>query len=296
MRYNATRSEIQSEDYMLTGAYQVTDKLSMALGVDIDSSTVDLEKKVSQGVQADGNFRLKGKHDGVGLRVAGLYKMNERHQFGLMYRASTEHKYKGTVMLDDLNAGGSNYAGIFGGTSFSTDVVSKVDLPQSVVLGYSYRPTSKWVFNIDVEWTDWSSYEEFEVDYPALNDTNDPTGFQRQILNDGNPAAKDWDAVIATALGVEYMMTDRFRLRGGFYYHQNPVPAATWSPMLPDADSHAFTTGFGYDIKKNLTLDFSYGAMFYNDRNVTNSVTSGTINGDYEQTVNLVLATLTYKF
>jgi len=293
MRYSATKSEIQSKDYMITGAYEVTDKLSMALGVDIDASMVDLQKKVelvSTGGTGDGDFRLKGTHNGVALRIAGLYKLNERHQFGLMYRSTTPHKYTGTVMLNNIT-GAYAGPGVFNGSSYQTDVISKLNLPQSVVLGYSYRPTSKWIFNVDAEWTDWSSYEEFEVAYPDTISAG-----ARSVLQAGNPASKDWHSVIATALGAEYKLTDRLRLRGGFYYHQNPVPAANWSPMLPDADSHAFTTGFGYDIKKDLTFDFAYGAMFLNKRNVTNSVASGTISGTYEQWINLIFASVTYNF
>ena len=97
-------------------------------------------------------------------------------------------------------------------------------------------------------------------------------------------------------MGAEYKWTDSFRLRGGFYYHQNPVPEANWSPMLPDADSHAYTAGFGYDITKALTFDFAYGAMFYNKRKIDNAVASGTVNGTYEQWVNLILASVTYSF
>jgi long-chain fatty acid transport protein len=299
MRYVSTKSVIQSKDYMLTGAYKVTDQLSMALGLDIDASMVDLQKKLMQLGDADGNFRLKGTHNGFGGRIAGLYKLNDKHQFGLMYRTQTRHKYAGTVMLDELNAGGSNYAAIFGGASFQTEVTSKLRLPQSVVVGYSYKPTAKWIFNVDAEWTEWSSYKRFEVAYPSLNDTNDPTGLQRAVLNGGNPAPKDYDDVIAVALGAEYAMSDRLRLRGGFYYHENPVPASTWSPMLPDADSHAFTAGFGYDIKKNLTFDFAYGAMFYNTRNVDNTVgdaSGGGIDGEYKQFSNLAFASVTYNF
>jgi long-chain fatty acid transport protein len=263
---------------------------------------VDLQEKIHQVGDSDGNFRLKGDHNGVALRIAGLYKLNERHQFGLMYRSTTPHKYTGTVMLDQLSAvpqaslGGASYQFAFGGSSFQTDVIAKLNLPQSVVLGYSYRPTSKWIFNVDAEWTDWSSYEEFELAYPSLNNTNDPTGLQRAILNNGNPTNKDWHSSMAYATGVEYKMTDRFRLRGGFYYHQTPDPAVTWGPMLPDADSHAFTTGFGYDITKDLTFDFAYGAMFLNKRNVTNTVSSGVGNGTYDQWINLVFASVSYSF
>ena len=294
MRYSATKSVIASKDYMLTGAYEVNDKLSLGLGVDIDASMVDLQKKMdltsTGGTNGDGNFRLKGYHNGVGLRAAALYKLNEQHQFGLMYRSTTPHKYRGTVMLDNIT-GAMAGAGYFGGSSFQTDVVAKLTLPQSVVLGYTYKPTSKWLFNFSAEWTDWSSYEEFELAFP-----DNITAGARGALTTGNPKPKDWHSVMAYATGVEYSMTDRFRLRGGFYYHQNPVPAANWSPMLPDADSHAFTAGFGYDIRKDLTFDFAYGYMVYNNRTISNSVDGSVGNGKYKQWINLVLATVTYKF
>ena len=54
--------------------------------------------------------------------------------------------------MHELNGFGSNFEGIFGGTSFETKVAEEFELPQSVVLGYSYQPDNKWTFNIDVEW------------------------------------------------------------------------------------------------------------------------------------------------
>ena len=71
---------------------------------------------------------------------------------------------------------------------------------------------------------------------------------------------------------------------------------ANGAPRLPDADSHAFTTGFGYDITKALTIDFAYGARIYNDITVSNSVVSVSIRLAYEQLVRLLVPAVTYKF
>ena len=71
-----------------------------------------------------------------------------------MYRSPVKHKYRGDVNLSDLNAAGFNYLAIFGGTEYDTPITLELTLPQSIVAGYSYRPTNKWVFNYDVEWMD----------------------------------------------------------------------------------------------------------------------------------------------
>ncbi len=291
-KYNTTRAEMTNYDYLITGAYQVSEKLSLAVGLDIDDSKVDKQKKLYQGA-VDGNFRLKGASTAYGFRVAGMYKMNEKHQFGLMYRSMMEHKYVGKVHLDDLNAGGSNYQAIFGGTSYETDVISKSRLPDSVVLGYSFKPAPKWTFNADVEWMNWSLNNKEELAYPG--ETN---ATRLAILNDGNPVSRDWHSSWSAALGTQYDLSEKTRLRTGYYYHQSPIPNDTWEPNLPDSACHGVTLGVGYDLRKDLTLDVAWSGIYYEKRKVENAVnaTFGGINGTYTQWSNLMYASLTYAF
>jgi long-chain fatty acid transport protein len=301
-RYNATQSSVANKDYLLTAAYKVSDQFSVALGMDVDDSTVDKQKKLSQGLGADGNFRLKGDSMALGYRIAAMYKINDQHQFGLMYRSAIEHKYKGRVNADDLNtstaldlnADGtpeSNYNTVFGGSSYQTDVISKSTLPQSIVLGYSYKPDSKWTFNADLEWMDWSSTQNEILTYP--NETNPD---RLAVLQNNVPTSRDWNSVIAVALGTQYNVSDRFRVRTGYFYHQSPIPNATWEANLPDSDSHGVTLGTGYDIRRDLTLDLAWSGMIYEKRKINNAVAGGGISGTYEQWVNLLYATATYKF
>lgn len=290
-RYNATKSLLQNRDYLLTVAYKLNDQFSVGLGFDVDDSTVDKQKKLSQGAGPDGNFRLKGDSTAAGYRIAGMYKINDRHQFGLMYRSAIEHKYKGKVQLDDLNdAGTYPYQTIFG-SSYATDVVSKSTLPQSIVLGYSYKPTSKWTFNADLEWTDWSSTQDEILTYPY---ESDPT--RLALLQNGVATSRDWNSVLAASLGTQYDISDRFRVRTGYYYHQSPIPNATWEANLPDSDSHGVTLGAGYDIRRDMTLDLAWSGIMYKERKINNDVAGGTISGTYNQWSNLLYATLTYNF
>ena len=91
--YTATRSDVTNTDVMFSGAYKLTEKLSLGLSLDHDYSAVNKSKRLQQTGGTDGDFQLKGKTGGWGYRLAALYELNEHHQFGLQYRSPIEEKY-----------------------------------------------------------------------------------------------------------------------------------------------------------------------------------------------------------
>ena len=294
-RYASTKADLQAKDVLLAGAYKINDKLSFGASLDYVYAFVNKNKKLRQLGGDDGNFQLKGRdNDNWGYRLALLYELNERHRFGAMYRSPIRVKYRGKAMLDHLNASGANYQAIFGGTSYSTDFTSESTLPQSIVAGYCYKPNEKWTFEADLEWMDWASTEQELVLYP--NETN---AVRLAVLNTDNPASKDWEAAFSFGLGTEYKASDTLRLRGGYFYHQSPIPEQSFDTALPDSDSHSVTVGFGKDLNKNMTLDFAYTAMFYQERDVNNNVgvsLGADIDGEYSAFTNLYMLTFTYGF
>ena len=297
-RYSMIHNEFENKDFMLVGAYKVNDQLSIAIGADNDDSKIEKRKKLSQANGVDGDSQLKAKDNAWGFRVATLYKVNERHQFGLMYKSPIHHTYKGKQYFGNLNTSstfgaGVSYQSVFGGTSFETKVTYKLVLPQLVVLGYSYKPTNKWTLNADLEWQDWSSTKHSIISFPDVDAT------QASILATNNPQSRDWKSTWGGALGAEYAFSDQMRLRGGYVYHQSPIGQDTWDTAFPDANSHSITTGLGYDLSKNLTVDLAYVGSLYETRKINNNVDSGfgaNFNGKYKQFANIVTATLTYKF
>ena len=301
LRYDTTKATIMDQDYMLTASYKITDQWSFAAGPDNDFSMADKNKKLQQASGTDANFKLKADDDAWGYRLATMYKLNNQHQFGLMYRSRISHTYTGDAYLDKLDSSATltglglssnSYQGVFGGTSYRTKATEKFTLPQSVVLGYSFKPTSKWTFNLDLEWMDWSSVKQEVLNFPNESDPS-----RLAILTGSNPIRHNWHSAWSEAIGAEYAVNDRLRLRGGYYHHDSPIPKDTWDPNLPDANSHGITTGFGYDLTSHLTIDIAYSALIYEQRNINNTVSSpNTVNGKYTQFINLGLVTLTYKF
>lgn len=122
---------------------------------------------------------------------------------------------------------------------------------------------------------------------------------QAAILATDNPTQRSWKSVWAESLGTEYAITDKFRVRGGYDHHQSPVPKGTYDTAFPDSNYNAITTGFGYDITKNITFDIAYVAVIYQSRDINNTqgaALGAALAGKYSEFVNIGSASLTYKF
>ncbi len=301
-RYSMTHSEFENKDALLTGAYKITDQWSVGVGIDNDDSKIEKSKKLKQGgIGDDAGVQLKAKDNAWGYRLSTMFKLNNQHQFGLMYRSAIHHKYEGKLYFDGLNDNGNifgagvGYQTVFGGSSFETKATQKFTLPQSVVLGYSFKPTTKWKVNFDLEWLDWSSVKQSAINFPDVTDST-----QSLVLAANNPQSKDWRSVWSESIGVQYSATDYLRLRAGYAYHQTPIAKdSNWDTTYPDNNSHSFTAGLGFDLNPHLTLDLAYVGDLYETRKVETSQDStfgANLSGEYEQFVNLGLATLTYKF
>ncbi len=293
-RFVATKTSMTNKDYLIALAYKVNEQWSLSAGLDIDQSRLVQEKKVDQSPATANlaNARLVADDVAVGYRLAVMFKLNDKNQFGLMYRSAIHHQYAGKLYLNDLDPNIQN-AKHFPGASYSTDVLVKSVLPQSLVFGYSFKPDAKWTFNADVEWMDWSQVKETNIQYTSETDET-----RLSLLNSGNPVNKDWHSSWSMAMGAEYAMTDRLRLRSGYYIHQSPVNKATWDPSVPDSDSLGVTMGSGYDVTKNMTVDLAWSGIMYKVRKVNNDVgkPGPLMNGKYYQWTNIVAASATYKF
>ena len=296
-RYSMLKSEFENKDIMLVGAYKLNDQWSFAIGADNDDSKINKEKKLLQATKNDADLQLKAKDNAWGFRLATLFKVNNQHQFGLMYRSPIHHKYRGKLYLDGLQhgAGSTDYQTYFNDLVYETNVSHKLTLPQSIAIGYSFKPNNKWTFNFDMEWLDWSSVKQ---SYFKWEDETNAT--RLAVLNTGNPQPRDWKSVWSQSLGLEYAVNDRLRLRGGYMHHQTPIGNDTFDTSFADNNSHSFTTGLGYDVNSKLTIDLAYVAVVYEPRKVTDdtidTVFGANLNGKYRQFINIGNVTLTYKF
>ena len=292
LRYATTQAKIKNIDNSFVASYQVTPQWSIAAGVDNDESKADESFAISNaGLSPDGMAELKGSDDAWGYRLATLFKFNDQNQFGLVYRSRINHNYTGKLSINGANPL------VYGFSSYVAKVSEKSVLPQSLVAGYSFKPTKRWTINLDIEWMDWSSTKYETISFSNL------TANQTALFNTINHVPQNWHSAWSESVGTQYDVTDRFRVRLGYYHHGRVIPNATFNPVIPDSNSNGYTTGFGFDLTKRLTLDVAYSFLVYDSREITNSVatvtsggTPGTVDGKYSQYMNIGLVSLTYKF
>ncbi len=248
------RSEAQGGriDYLRANpviAYQVCPTLSVAAGVMLDYSEAELETTVP-------GFSLHGHDTDAGFNASVLWHPLEQHSLGLVYRSATDMNYKGHVSFL-VPAGVSPPA--------SQPAVLNFHLPQTVVGGYSYRPTTNWNLEVDADWTDWTSLRDTTVQTTPI-----PVGG----LN------FNWKPSTIYEFGVTRYFGNGWRASAGYMYSENSVPASYFSPLIADSDRHLFSIGVG-KIYRHLSWEAAYQLGYGPSRSVT-ADNNPNDNGSYE--------------
>ena len=300
-RYVATESDVKVQNINPSVSFKVNDSLAIGFGVNYMVNDVNKYRKfnvtatnTSLGDPApaagDGDFYLKGDDDGWGYNLGVLYKITDSHRVAVAYRSEVDFDITGTLSLNGL-AGFTALA--FGGSGYNTAIESPMTLPEVVTLGYAWDVNDELTIEADLEWTGWSSIVQDWVKWP-----NESDGTRLTILNAGNPASKDWDDVLSFGIGLDYKYSDKIDLRCGYIFEENPIPEANFDTALPDADRHCMTLGFGYRFNA-MVMDVAYMAVFFEDRDVANDVgaaSNASIDGSYEQFVNIFALGFTYNY
>ncbi len=263
-RYVSTENMIATLWINPTIAYQVLPTLSIGLGAEYMLSQNKAERMINQSLlgAGDGELNLKAKGDGWGYDFGILFKPDEKISFGFAYRSRIKVKHTGDIKLKNIAPA---LQPLFGGSEFSTDMQTTATFPDIVSFGVAYRLSKKFTFAFDLEQARWSSFNKADLDIenevPAAGFTDSSTSL-------------DWKDVWTIKIGAEYMMNEKFALRGGYAYVPTPVPDHTLDAGNPDSDQHNFSIGFGYK-KDKLTIDFFYIVGFYESRKVNNAILSG---------------------
>ena len=277
-RYVDTYSDLVVADLSPALGIKVTDHLRFGAGADYYYSQAKLERMVDMGMLqgAPGGMDVKSTMEGSGsawgYNVGAIYEFNPQHAVALTYRAPYTIDYDG-----DLTLGGQNL-----------DLATSIDFPAVVVVGYAWRPTDKWKFEVNLDWTDWQEVGDITLDFdtPGIPDAAQKQGFRNTV---------------AYKLGTEYQYSDKLALRVGYIYNQNATPEENWRPSQLDTDAQFVTAGFGYRVS-GWTIDTAVQLIFYKKRSIDNNVdenettSSSSIDGTYTAFAPCVSLATTYRF
>lgn len=213
--------------------------LAFGVGLDLVPASVRLIRDVPFG-DAVGSAALSGSAFGVGARAGVLYRPPRRSawSFGITYKSPVSLQFEGEA---DFTA-----PAIYR-PSLPPDGIGKtaITLPQSLMLGVSFRPIPQWEIEVDGGWVGWSSYDRLDITLP-----------------DGTISRNErkWRDTGVLRAGTEYTFLGRWTGRFGVIFDQTPIRTTHLDFLLPDASRFDLTAGFGATLSPEVQVDI--GALW----------------------------------
>ncbi len=236
-----------------TLAVKLTRNLSVAGGINYSHASAEL----SRGIFAPGDeSRFKGDDGAVSFKLGLLWQPTVQHSFGISYQSESRFKFKGGMENKPYTA--------------REDATAKFNFPQFVIVGYSFRPTPDWNFEVNYDWTDWNE----------LNDVPLTTASGSTVILPFN-----WKSSAFYEFGVTRLLPRGFSVSAGYIYSENSVPEKDFSPLIPDSNRHIFSAGVGYKSDAwsvNLAYQYAHGPERTISQSVSSSLIGESANGKYE--------------
>ncbi len=307
-----TRQTLELFDIKPTLAYKFNDQFSVGLGMDIytffnfwgeGQAETKLNSNVLPGFGFPAPQEVNGRDTALGFNASFMYTPFRNADGKPLANIGFVYRSQATLHLDGQFLANGRVAG---------DAHTTLVLPPVYTGGIALWPVRdkerEWKLELDVDYTGWHSLRNTDV---HLSGAGIPP------LLSTIQVPRNWNDSITIMIGTEHKWLQVTRLphwevalRGGFWFSQNAVPDATFSPGVPDADNYSISVGLGLLCKekghffgvipcgssggspllpKGIGLDLAYQALLYETRTVTGnttvfSVPNNVINGTYQTT------------
>mgnify|MGYP001553857102 FL=1 len=203
-------------------SWQATKTLSFAVGPTFNYARI----KFNRGLATSSDyFEFTGDDFAAGLTAGILWKPVPEWSFGANYRLATTMNFSGN----------STYSPAPGVPAASTSTTASVPFPQTASIGVSFRPTSKWNFEVDVDYINWNT-----LDTVTLNGTKNVFGFDL-------PLQLNWHDSWQYKFGATRYFDNGWFVSAGYYYSTDTASSADYTPAVPDTGLHVGSLGFGHN-------------------------------------------------
>lgn len=194
-------------------AWKVLPTLSLAAGPTLNYSEAELVQGV---LVSPYQFHFKGHDMGYGFNAGVLWQPHAMWSFGARYFSETTLNYAGSTSFSPT-----------GGLPPDMQTHAHLNFPQMVVGGVSFRPTTNWNFEVDVDWTGWDHVKELKLD-----------GVGSLPLY--------WESSFLYEFGVTRQLGRGYYASAGYFYCEPTAPDKYYTPLVPDEALHVGSLGVGY--------------------------------------------------
>lgn len=261
-QYNASdladEAEIITYNINPSVAYELSDSVSLGLGVSLVKAEATFGTALPYSMKGAQVLKLEGDDTTFGWNAGITWQPSDALRVGFAYRSEVDLTLEGDSTSDlvpTYDQGGS----------------LDLTLPAGAELSAIYQLTPAWTLSASAQWTEWSVFEELEVNFDNGMD---------QHLKDEN-----FNNNMRYSVGATYDINPQWTARFGIAYDESAVSAEYRSLSIPDTDRVWYSAGFTYNVDQHLSVDVAATFIDGEEVDVTEtsslgSVFTGTTHGD----------------
>jgi len=250
------------------------------------------------GLQSD--VKITGDDDSWGWNIGALWQVTPQTRIGASYRSPIKYTVSGNIEFTNpttanlgplpptlapvgaLIVGGLNASPLLANGGVSAEI----KMPETANLSIFSVINKDWDVMADLQYTGWSSIQQFQV----VRDTGVPAGgYTWNFRNTWRVSA-----------GVNYKYSEKWVFRGGVAYDQTPTNDTDRTPGLPDNSRTWLAFGVHMNMTPNWEFDLAYAHEFLSNpsiyQNGGSTASYGLIDGSVKEQVNIVGAQVKYVF
>ena len=289
-RYISTNAELKGFSINPTIAYRFNDRFALGGGVDFRLSTVTLERRVpvvnpftQLPFDAADVTLSSDTATGVGFNLGLLARLTDRLSLGLSYRHKVAVDFPGDAVFNLRSSGNAQLDARVAQLipQGAEPITTTIEFPAIASLGLAQR-WDKWTVEADVNWYGWSSFDQLPITFETRPDLSETV-------------VEQYDDSFQFRIGLEHRFSDKFALRGGYFFDQSPSPVESVSPLLPDADRNGIAFGLGWDPAGRFHVDAGTWIILSPERS-TEGVNRDGYNGTYDNHALTIGVSIGYHF
>jgi len=291
-RFLSYKATIKGIYIQPTIAFRVNPRIQVGAGIDIVRSAVDLKRRVdlsSQLVPGAGgatfgtlaqtsvpagtdfaDVRMHGTGTAYAAHFGIIFRLNDALSLGARYMTGTTIEGTGYAGFTQVATGlrllgplsatlltGTPIDNIVaaqfgtGGSMVTQTVTAEIPMPSQLVVGFNLRAMTGLHVMADVQLTNWSAFDQLPL---TLGVAGPQILYENYVNTVGFRAA------------VEYAVTPKLNVRGGFLMHGAAAPDHTVTPLLPEAARKEVVIGAGYQLNNGIRIDAAYQIIKQSDR------------------------------
>jgi long-chain fatty acid transport protein len=280
-RFQSQTAELKTYDINPSVAWKVNDVVSLGAGISFQRADFTLDRATIVGLPVVGATHLDVSDDSWGWNIGALFNIDPATRLGFSYRSSIDHELTGDINVSGVPVVGTRQA----------PIEADIRFPDTYSVAVAHAFNDRWEGLADFTYTRWSTVKSVPITTTAATPTFPVAGTVLDTFN------FQFDDSWRVGVGVNYRWSDCFMLKFGVAYDQSPVSDQFRLVALPDASRTWLAIGSKYALSKQTTLDVGYAHLFVKDASINQTkALQGTVAGNYENSVDILSAQLSFQF